>query len=49
MITTFHTAGEMRGDREVVVGLQDPDEQAVEPEQQDHREQHLREPDRQRR
>ena len=32
-----------RGDREVVVGLQDPDEQAVQPEQQHDREQHLRE------
>ena len=33
-----------RGDREVIVGLQDADEQAVESEQQHDREQHLGEP-----
>ena len=35
-----------RGDGEVVVGLQDPDEQAVQAEQQHDREQHLRQTDR---
>ena len=34
-----------RRDREVVVGVEDPDEQAVEAEQQDDRKQHLRQPD----
>ena len=37
-----------RRDREVVVGLEDPDDQPVEAEQQDDREQHLREAHRQR-
>ena len=43
MITTFQTSGESAAIAEAVVGLQDPDEQAVEPEQQHDREQHLRE------
>ncbi len=36
-----------RRDREVVVGVEDPHEQPVQAEQDDDREQHLREPDRQ--
>ena len=42
MITRFQTDRRERRDRELVVGLEDPDEQAGEAEQQDDREQDLR-------
>ena len=44
MITMFQTSGESAATAEAVVGLQDPDEQPVEAEQQHDREEHLREP-----
>ena len=45
MIARFQNTGRQRRDREVVVGVEDPDDDAAEPEQHDDREQHLGEAD----
>ena len=48
MIATFQTTGRERRDGEVVVGVEDPDDDPGDAEQRDDREEHLREPDRER-